>query len=76
MAPGGEGRPPAIIPDPTATGGDASSEDGDEASESRLREGVTAVGTDPVECCLLRPGVIDLRGAVGGIELSVLGVMF
>ena len=63
------------MPDPIATGGDASSGDGGEASESRLRGGVTAVGTDRVECCLLKPGVIDLRGAVIGIELRVFGVM-
>jgi hypothetical protein len=33
------------------------------------------MGTDPVECCLVEPGVMDLRGPVVGFESRVFGVM-
>lgn len=75
-ADGGEWLSPGATPDPTATGGEASSEDEDkEASESRLRGGVTTVGADPVEGCLSKAGVMDLRGAFARVVLRVFGVM-
>lgn len=66
---------PGATPDPIATGGEASSEDDEDASESRLRGGVAPVGADPVEGCLSKAGVMDLRGAFAGVVLSVFGVM-